>query len=1052
MAIYNDLVLSGGTVSLDILNGDSAYNTLVQDDAKLRISSGGYVETTTVLNDTTISNAGTAVSTFLSGGTMMLSSGGIANVVSVLCDARLTVVSGASATGVYVSGGNVDVVVNGGDTATRIEGTNERGSFFLSNGVASNFLLNSTGQLTVSSGGEGCGITVSGGGLLTVSEGGSATDIIQSLGGRINTTVRGGDVQTQVSGTHDSGTFLLSNGVATNFILYESAVQHVSNGGVALRTLVSGAAAHQYVSSGGVASLTSVCDNGSMTIYDGGIARDIVVSSGGSMIAAGGGISRATVRGELNVSGASLLSDVLIVSGGTLNMSADAEFRDLTAASGARVNLISGAVLAGSKLGIAKDTIYYSGSALGMIASNGKVLDLGAGGKAYDLAFGSGAAVIGATVASGERLTVSSGAVLKNATVASGGYLTIASGADTGERLYFDFSDPSGGVIEDRVNDLSLVSPDTMKCLVGLSDVGSYTVASDGIAGSVYCMPDELYENPVVASGGYTNAFSGRTYELDDAGQILTVSDFAIDTVCSSATPVDTSGTELNVIDRAAVWSDFEVMSSGAVCAATSNFYGDAWLKLEGTKLSGAQLYGVSDGVDFQGYINLLATSGAVIRNLAAGAGVGGYVGGVLLTIDDATLAGVGYAGGFGTVQEYAGTLIKAGTFKKAFYAGALANHIKTSQTSLVGSVELTVKGGTFEGNLYGASAVKSDEAIPIHTVDDVTISIEGGSTATDNENFCLFAGGYATGSAGAESDYIYSILGDVNLTVSGGSWGSARGGRGIFGGILAAGYVAVQVSGDVNITIEGGSMGNVYGGGWAQLGGTSIVGNVNISIEGGEIANVFGGGSHSISGGTTMAGNVTITVSGGDITGDIYARGHLDGDTVASAKVIFTDNADFSCGVYGYSYVGDTDPSTATLIFDGYLGTFSGAIGGFAEITLDGKTAMTLSTAKAYVSNIAWEFDFTDRADALAGTSFLTWSTADFAGDTVRVNFADATQAQGDWSIATATFDATTTFTLAINDVDITSVAYDTEISGGDWAGWGFTLDSGVLKFKQLA
>ncbi|MBP5532204.1 MAG: hypothetical protein J6Y54_09295, partial [Lentisphaeria bacterium] len=101
---------------------------------------------------------------------------------------------------------------------------------------------------------------------------------------------------------------------------------------------------------------------------------------------------------------------------------------------------------------------------------------------------------------------------------------------------------------------------------------------------------------------------------------------------------------------------------------------------------------------------------------------------------------------------------------------------------------------------------------------------------------------------------------------------------------------------------------------------------------------------------------------------------------------------------------------------------------------------------------NGKWEFDFTDRAAELAGTSFLTWSTAYFAGDTVKVNVTDAAQAAAGWNIATAAFNATTTFDLYIGGTEITTVAYDTAISGTDWDGWKFTDESGVLKFKQLA
>ena len=42
--------------------------------------------------------------------------------------------------------------------------------------------------------------------------------------------------------------------------------------------------------------------------------------------------------------------------------------------------------------------------------------------------------------------------------------------------------------------------------------------------------------------------------------------------------------------------------------------------------------------------------------------------------------------------------------------------------------------------------------------------------------------------------------------------------------------------------------------------------------------------------------------------------------------------------------------------------------------------------------------------------------------------------------------------FDLCIGGTEIATVDYDTAIADGDWAGWKFTSESGVLKFKQLA
>ncbi|MBQ6351986.1 MAG: hypothetical protein IJJ28_01795, partial [Lentisphaeria bacterium] len=313
--------------------------------------------------------------------------------------------------------------------------------------------------------------------------------------------------------------------------------------------------------------------------------------------------------------------------------------------------------------------------------------------------------------------------------------------------------------------------------------------------------------------------------------------------------------------------------------------------------------------------------------------------------------------------------------------------------------------------------------------------------------DFCCFAGGYATGTGAA---LVYTV-GSIDATISDGYWGDAHGGRGFFGGAFASGVAAA--AGDVTINVTGGRFGNVYGGGWAQKNGSSIVGDVNLTISGGTIANVFGGGSHSTSGGTTETGDITITVSGGNITGAIYARGQLEGDTTGAASVIFTGATDFACDVYGYSYVG-SETGDAALSFSGYTGEFAGALGGFNGITLDGSTAMTLDTSAADVANGKWVFDLTDRAEVLAGTSLLTWDNADFAGDSIKVSFADDAQAQGGWNIA-AVAEAfnDTSFDVEVGGSEIVSgLAYKGQIGSGDYQGWGFELESGVLKFKNLA
>ena len=427
----------------------------------------------------------------------------------------------------------------------------------------------------------------------------------------------------------------------------------------------------------------------------------------------------------------------------------------------------------------------------------------------------------------------------------------------------------------------------------------------------------------------------------------------------------------------------------------------------------------------------------------------------------DGELAGNAYAGGMGNVTSAVKTVVKGGTLAagKNLYAGARWN--KQSTATSVGEVNLTVTAGTIDGNIYGASAVKTGTITTTattdarHTVGDVTLTLAGG-TAADAE-FCAFAGGYATGTDSAKLASVYDVA-DVSTSITGGTWGDAadaRGGRGVFGGVFASGVKATAQN--VGITVEAGTVANVFGGGWAQKGGASTAENVNIRVEGGTVANIFGCGIHSVTASengasTTSVGDVDITLAGGNVTGSVYARGLIDGDAVTgTATVTVTGSANYGCNFYGFSRtVGEDDK--AELVFGGYTGTVSGEITGFKEITLAGDTAMTFST-DAEVSNTAWIFDATERTDA--STVFATGAAVDFGGNsTIKLNLGEE-MIRSDWSIfaggAGTTYGC---FDVLVDGVSILSdtLTLDERIAAGDYAGWGFTTENNVLKFKRLA
>ena len=951
--------------------------------------------------------------------------------------------------------------------------------------AAGNTLVNGAtvenGTLIVRNGNVGANLTLQGG-----------ETFLQADGVLSNVDIEQGGTLYAISGTIDALT-VYSGGALTSNVNFKTS-----------NTTINGLD----VRMGGQAEIygTTVVNNGVVAgnVYaNNGATLNSIVQTGGEI-----DIGSGAVASNINATG----GVVDVKNGGIVNMVAENTLNNAKTVTGATVNYArnkSAATIQGADTNIAASTFYYNGAANanGFSVVNGVVKNLGADDVAYRIGLGDGITVENAIVKDDWRISGFGSAVLngvniiggpnddtsivmrdssvvynavlnggakqaivnvwdnaaasgtvvnsngklgigaatakiENTTITAGGQLVFSAGgvgADTGRLLTLDFTAGGSSV---TINNLGYVSSDTRIAAKGLNIGTTYTIATTGSTDRyVYCDAAGLYDNKVQGGATYTNAFAGKTWNFT-TGNSIAVTEFSIGAAKSTAGAITTADTALNTNDRAAKW-DATTSYTDSVTLADSTLAGDAWLEIDGTNVTTA-LYGASG--NYAHTVNIEAKSGE-IRNLAAGAGNGGSVAGVKLTLDGADVTGAAYAGGFGTVTGKTETLISDGSFSKDFYAGALANYAKTSTATTAGDIALTIAGGEFSGNIYGASAVKSSVA-GAHTAGDVTLTITDGST-TKGAQACIFAGGYATGIAANTTVY---TVDSVTATISGGSWGTAAGGRGVFGGIMASGVTAQ--AGDVNLTVSGdATMGNVYGGGWAQkTGGKSIVGDVNINIAGGTVANVFGGGSHSTSGGTTETGDVTITVSGGNITGAIYARGQLDGDTTGAASVIFTGATNFSCDVFGYSYVGGA-ASDAGLSFTTYTGEFSGDIGGFDGITLAGATAMTLSTAAADVANGKWEFDLTDRTNTLAGTSLLTWSTADFENDNIKVTFADETQAKAGWNIATVAEAFTgTTFDLTVGETEITGLAYNQQIATGDYAGWGFDLESGVLKFKQLA
>ncbi len=260
------------------LSGGTALGVTLLAYCEETVYSGAYVSYTLVSANAvqTVTDGATVSNTRLkSRGTLVVLSGGTA--VNVLVSSATTI----------DNGGNIVASVIGGDTKTKITGTNRYGAFSLSNGVATDFLLYNSAYLTVEEEGLASGTILMSGAVLDVEAGGSALNTTQNSGGIINCIIAGGD-GTLISGTNVSGTFRLQDGVASGFLLYEGAYQSVEEGGIA--------------------SDTEIFAYGMLDVQYGGSAADVRLSSSGELYIAAGGTATGVIQSEggviqLDVSG-----------------------------------------------------------------------------------------------------------------------------------------------------------------------------------------------------------------------------------------------------------------------------------------------------------------------------------------------------------------------------------------------------------------------------------------------------------------------------------------------------------------------------------------------------------------------------------------------------------------------------------------------------------------------------------------------------------------------------------------------------------------------------
>ena len=1061
-------VISGGTV-----------NSVTMENAGFVTVSGATVSNVTLHKDTNfkawcyVNNVSSGMNTRL-----YIYSGGTAVNVSVLyggqCETFVQtggVLSNIALDRIGYFGAYTGALVKDGILSGKGAEMQGRG------GMVSGLTLISSGAMFVSTGTVKGNNVISGGYLRVGSKGAVAVADSTFISGGYGEKIVSAGKEKYTSGVCTA--FVSSGGKLTNSLIGDAAVVIVRSNGIASNTALLGlntydgntqdqmVMARILVSGGALWQGGDVLKHVQAIIYSGGSAEGITLASGAHFYVSG------------NATATNLVADGtldFVVRGGTVENTLIKK-GSMTVTSSGTAGIASGTTLRGGVLRLTNAAAVASDT----VVSNGGVISCHSGGGVFQNTTVSKGGYLYGVFGTYNGVTVSSGGSMR--VYASGGAIVNDLTAEAGANLILDFSRVSGG----SLNIDSLAGVNAPVTVVNYTTDKSYTLAETGNENLEISINYQGFYNEFGAGETYLSPiYGGRAFTLDAEGKTLAIATHSMSStiLTTEAADLATSGAFLtgfvNSDDKAIMWADVQLGSAVTFATSAANIAGDAWIDLDRTKAAaGGTIYGAEGDCLSDATIRYLVHGAGSVGNFAGGATAGGVVGGVELVGFNNTY-GQTYLGGMGTVQGLVSARVSSGnTLAKDFFAGALANYAKTPEVTSVGGIDTTIALHTnagkstevksyAKGNIYGASQVKAGvvtTAATVHEVGDVTLTISNGETTKGNQ-MCIFAAGYATGHDTAKELPVYTVR-SVTATIAGGDWlvgtAGACGGRGVFGGAFAgdnttAGDAGVWAQvGDVNLTISGGTMGNVFGGGWAQKGAKSEVGNVNLTIKGGTITNVFGGGTHSTSGGTTVTGDITITVSGGAISGDIYARGQLDGDTTGSANVVFTGAKNFACGVYGYSYVnGSTgENDVVTLSFTDYAGTFSGAVGGFNSIKFDGNTMMTLGTAAADISNTEWIFDTAERYTALAKTAILDWSEADFTEDTIAVNLATGSATEWDLVSATgATAETFNKFDVLVDGASILTETLDLDeaIVGGAYAGWGFTLEEETLKFKHLA
>ena len=470
------------------------------------------------------------------GDQLLVQSGGIALQNLIIAGSLEFVLSGGSAAGEIVSGGEY---VSGGGVAIGV--VIDRGGYQVvyAGAVASGSVVNSLGALDAW--GSVSGDVIGNGGSIDLFSGGMA------VGGRVDQA---------------GSQFVFAGGSAASTYLAYGAADYVSSGGVADHSVVAGGA-YEVIYNGAVGIGTSVGNGGVDDIYSGGVVSQAVVEAGGAQLLYAGAsavITQVASHGLAFVFSGGVMTDTQLQSGGLLVLLPGAVANGLVQAAGGEV----------ISTGVLRTTGDFTVVSYGVAVQSNIVLD--GGDQQFVLPAGE---VSGGVVSGGGTQHVYAGGSVGAMFLASGGFQFVSSGGlasgnhVSGGTQYVS----SGGVVEASV----LENTGVLLVAVGGSAVGTliqsggndYVYSAGlaggslvGLGGAEYVLLSGVASGAVVGSGGDEFVYSGGTV-LDAgiaAGGLLWLGAGGV----ASATSV-ASGGEIDVSYLAYVGSGSAGIDAGGV-------------------------------------------------------------------------------------------------------------------------------------------------------------------------------------------------------------------------------------------------------------------------------------------------------------------------------------------------------------------------------------------------------------------------------------------------------------------------------------------------------